>query len=203
MRILVGLAVFAGLLVLGFIAWLTGGSFAAFFAGIFLLGFAGAFVAGMAGVVRLPSAVRTLLGGAIALCLIVIVWAGISHWWRTSIAPARATAKAVAAAKQIARANTPASAVVVENPEPRFIRGVTPTKISADYEFNIEADSVGSVIRITYPDGQHMDYVVGKGCQQFPTPSYSGPKVFTDPHDPNGHLAFRLYRLKPGEGTCP
>jgi hypothetical protein len=92
---------------------------------------------------------------------------------------------------------------LVENPEPRVVTGVTPVSITADYEFNIEADTVGTIIRITYPDGQYMDYVVGKECQQFPTPSYSGPKVFTDPRDPKGsHIAFRLYRLQPGEGTC-
>lgn len=98
-----------------------------------------------------------------------------------------------------AASRTVTKTVYVENPEPRFIRGITPLKLSVDYEFNIESDSS---VRITYPDGQSAVYVPHKGCQQFPVPRFSGPKTFTDPNDPSGHREFRIYRLRSGEGTC-
>lgn len=88
---------------------------------------------------------------------------------------------------------------VIEVPTPLVTTAITPTKLEVDYEFNIEAEGP---VRITYPDGQSMVFYPGKGCQQFPTPRYSGPKNFTDPDSPDGHTTFRLYRLRPGEGTC-
>lgn len=102
--LIIGLAGLVVLLILGFIAWLTGGSFVAFFAGIFLLGFASALLAGMAGIVTLPPPVRALIGWAVTLCLIVIGLKTIKHQWDTRVAPRRAIAKAKATARAEAQA---------------------------------------------------------------------------------------------------
>ncbi|MEX2029126.1 MAG: hypothetical protein WD963_01445 [Candidatus Paceibacterota bacterium] len=89
MNIVRGIAAFVALLILGFIAWITGGSPGVLAAGILLLVFAGALGAAAAGIYNLPALARTILGWAIVLCLVVIVWQGVGYRWTTTVTPAR------------------------------------------------------------------------------------------------------------------
>jgi len=94
MKIIIGLTGFVALLVLGFIAWITGGSFVAFIAGIFLLGCAGAWGATIAGILNPPPppSVRKILVWVSLLCLAVIIWAGAKNWYDSYQADKRALA---------------------------------------------------------------------------------------------------------------
>ncbi len=82
---------------------------------------------------------------------------------------------------------------------PRMISYETPISLSIDYEYSIEA---GQPIKITYADGQSVVFFPDKGCQKFPEPKWSGPNKFTDPDDTEKKVAFRVYRLLPGEIKC-
>jgi|GEM_PF-5704513 len=81
MRIVIILIFLTILLVLGFVAWLTGGSLPAMVAGVFLLVFGGAVLAARAKILTLPAMVQTLLGYAALLCILVIIWAALANWW--------------------------------------------------------------------------------------------------------------------------
>jgi hypothetical protein len=76
--------IFVAVVVLALIVWITGGSFPAIIAGIILLGVVGTFLAARADIVTLPSVVRTLIGLAGAICLIVIILTSVNNWWETS-----------------------------------------------------------------------------------------------------------------------
>lgn len=94
---------------------------------------------------------------------------------------------------------------VIKNPKPQasappapqqssVVYGITPANITADYEFNIEADGP---ILVQYPGEKPLLFTPGIGFIQMPQPKRSGPKVFTDPKDPlNGHVGFRLYPVR-------
>jgi|GEM_PF-5503928 len=79
-NIVIGLVVVVGLMILGFIAWITGGSLIAFIAAIGLLILGGAWAAGAAGIADYHGTVRTLAGWAAGLCAIVIFIVALAHW---------------------------------------------------------------------------------------------------------------------------
>ncbi len=82
-------------------------------------------------------------------------------------------------------------------PAPPKVSGVTPTEITANYGFFLEADAP---IMVQYPGEKAFLFKPGGPCNQAPQPKNSGPKKFWDPKDPkNGHIHFRLYR---GSGKC-
>ncbi len=84
MGIVISLVVLIGLLLLGFIAWLTGfSSFLAIVAGVLLLVCGGLMGAKMAGIVSLPDLFLKIGGWVVALCLVVIIWAWASHKTQT------------------------------------------------------------------------------------------------------------------------
>ena len=200
MRILViFLAAVIAAIVLGVVAWLTGGHPAAFLAAATALGLAGVLGAGSAGtppIVTLPPFVRTALGWAIALCLVVIFVIGARHWWRVYQAgqpPAPTTATAPTAP---ARPQTPAPVVM----EPLIIKGTTPATHEIDFEFNLVSTHR---IRVEY-DGRTVIHDPAKDCQQWPAPRPGiGPVkfTFTNP-DGEGQVPYAIYRLRPGEGAC-
>ena len=71
MGIVISLVVLIGLLLLGFIAWLTGfSSFLAIVAGVLLLVCGGLMGAKMAGIVSLPDLFLKIGGWVVALCLV-------------------------------------------------------------------------------------------------------------------------------------
>jgi hypothetical protein len=76
---------------------------------------------------------------------------------------------------------------------PAVVYATTPATITANYEFNIEADGP---IMVQYYGEKPVEYVPGKGFTQLPQPQHSGPKTFTAPN--NGHVAFRLYPVHQG-----
>ncbi len=123
---------------------------------------------------------------------IVIVIFGLILWiseYRTK-ADAKAQEQKVAAEKYAAaRQHAPAA--------PAKINAVTPTELTADYGFFLEADAP---IMVQYPGEKPFLFKPGGPCNQLPQPKNSGPKKFWDPKDPkNGHIHFRLYR---GSGKC-
>ncbi len=93
MKLVVLLVIVVGILILGFLAWITGGSATALFSGVLILLMAAALLADKAGILTLPSFVKRLIGLAVAICLIVITWAIISSWWEAWKAEAKATAR--------------------------------------------------------------------------------------------------------------
>ncbi len=80
MIVVKGLVVLVSLLVLGFVAWLTGGSFPAFIATVLLLGFTGIWGAVVSGIMPMPFLARTIFGSAAVLCLVVVVGMSIGRW---------------------------------------------------------------------------------------------------------------------------
>ncbi|MBI2631095.1 hypothetical protein HYW73_02665 [Candidatus Nomurabacteria bacterium] len=82
---------------------------------------------------------------------------------------------------------------------PIKVRGTTPTEVTANYGFSLEADAP---IMVQYPgeDAFLFNPSATGDCQQLPQPRRSGPKKFWDPNDPeNGKVSFRIYR---GGGHC-
>ena len=71
----------------------------------------------------------------------------------------------------------------------------TPETISLDFAFTLESEGP---ILIKYPGEKPILYTPGKPVS-LPQPKYYGPKVFTDPKDPNGRVNFWI--CKPG--PCP
>jgi hypothetical protein len=74
------LALLVSALILGFIAWATGGSLPALVAGLLFLGLGAALGAASVGILPMPAPVFGMLSLAIILCLGVITWAGVENW---------------------------------------------------------------------------------------------------------------------------
>ena len=169
MKVIIALGVTVVVFVLGFIAWLTGGSPVAFLAGVLLLVFIGAWGAAKAGIVTLPSIVRTILGWATMLCLIVIVWTVGDNWWE-----AKKAEKVVAEAKAAAERKATAAVEMVETKVliPRF-DGFTPC--DPEINFTFELDTQGDAIFLKFPGVSTLVKYSGKGKLKAPEERRSGP----------------------------
>ncbi|MSU44912.1 hypothetical protein EXS45_01905 [Candidatus Nomurabacteria bacterium] len=143
---------------------------------------------GIAKTGRTHPTAQKIFGVVIILCLLSAIIGGVKDYNEK----AEATKDKALEAARIAATN-PLPATVLDIPQ--VIYGITPTTITANYLFNIEAD--GPII-IEYPGHKKpVLYIPGLGKTNLPQPAVSGPKVFTDPKNPtNGHTAFRLYRLQ-------
>lgn len=135
------------------------------------------------------SKVGSFLGGVIVLVL--VCWGGHKgyKWWTTkpSTSPTQAATNTN---------NSSVYKMAKKEDAPNVIYAVTPVAITADYEFNIESDGP---IMVQFPGEKPVEYIPGKGYTKLPQPKFSGPKIFTDPKDPeNGRVPFRLYPVQNG-----
>jgi hypothetical protein len=80
---------------------------------------------------------------------------------------------------------------------PNCFIAVTPITLTLDYGFHVKANSPVSIKY--YGENKTVTVPAGDGCYQMPQPLYSGPKVFTDPKNPNGRITFTVTL---GSGLC-
>ncbi|MFZ2150217.1 MAG: hypothetical protein WAV15_03595 [Minisyncoccia bacterium] len=144
----------------------------------------------------------TLVGGKSAnqeeAGVIPTWWRRFYRYWFGGGGSASSTAQAAPApSSQAPQARENAPRQEHAKSLPSKIRKMTPTEVTADYAFSLEADAP---IMVQYPGQKPFLFTPGDDCSQLPEPQRSGAKKFWDPNDPeNGHVSFRIY---PGGGRC-
>ena len=139
---------------------------------------------------------RRVLGGLtlsmIALCVIVLcadsLWQSARETWWPTAKPA--TVIYIPAPPQVA---------MQENQMPRVRFETTPATLTLDYAYALETH--GKTILVQYPGEAPFKY--NGECTKSPQPRWPGPKVFTDPDDPDGHLPFTVYPIVGEMPNCP
>ncbi len=180
------------LILLGFVAWLTGGSGYAFIAGIFLLIFIGVWSANAAGILpNIPSVVGAILGWMTILCLVVIVWAT----WNARGKPWLETKKAEAKAEEAAeKAATPQLAQVSSSREALLLEQecLTPCNRFVGWSYKVRTN--GDPIGIKYHGCTDWFNQPGKGDFSAPNCFRPGKAEFKSLDENNPRVPVQVYK---------
>ncbi|MFA6353906.1 MAG: hypothetical protein WCW93_03160 [Candidatus Paceibacterota bacterium] len=216
MKIVILLAVGVAMCILGFIAWITGGSPLAFIAGILLLGCIGFWGAIVAGILTPLSLIKTIVTWAGILCLIVIVFVGVKYQYKCYKIKAKAEAKLAENFSNCKNEETdewvkiPAGfyrggdGMCIEGtppPPPAPVKQVkalvleneclTPCKSFVGWSYQVRTD--GDPIRIKYQNADWFDQP-GQGDFQAPKGFQPGEAVFLSSDKKKPHVKVWVYK---------